>query len=174
MKNMINWLLGEHNPQAEQVKSVKKRFANPLPSFADKLAIADFDDEHNLFLLADGKSLGSGFELGDIPAEAAAPEYLQAVFNKVRDTFASVVPLHQADPWIMQMFVQDDYSLEPVIGHIKSHVDENLINSPMTEDYLQRLQDLFKKMSRPQGLFVDPKTGLPYRGRRRRIRVLFY
>ncbi|WP_133130238.1 conjugative transfer ATPase [Legionella yabuuchiae] len=174
MKNMINWLLGAHNPQGAQKKTVKKRFANPLPSFADKLAIADFDDEHQVFLLADGKSLGSGFELSDIPAEAAAPEYLQAVFGKVRDTFASVVPLHQVDPWIMQMFVQDDYNLEPVIDHIKNHVDEKLINSRMTQDYLQRLQDLFKKMSRPQGLFVDPKTDLPYRGRRRRIRVLFY
>ncbi|CZG38154.1 conjugal transfer ATP-binding protein TraC [Legionella pneumophila] len=174
MKNIINWLLGDQNPQAELEKTVRKRFADPLPSFADKLAIADFDDEHNIFLFADGKSLGSGFELGDIPAEAAAPEYLQAVFNKVRDTFASVVPLHQTDPWVMQMFVQDDYSLDPVIDHIKSHVDDKLINSQITQDYLKRLQDLFKKMSRPQGLFVDPKTGQPYRGRRRRIRVLFY
>ncbi|KTD23126.1 conjugative transfer ATPase [Legionella londiniensis] len=174
MKKIVSWLLGEQNPKSEFKKDVKKRFANPLPSFADKLAIADFNDEHNIFLFADGKSLGSGFELGDIPAEAAAPEYLQAVFNKVRDTFASVVPLHQTDPWVMQMFVQDDYSLEPVIDHIKSHVDDKLINTQITQDYLQRLQDLFKKMSRPQGLFVDPKTGQPYRGRRRRIRVLFY
>ncbi|HAT9135662.1 TPA: conjugative transfer ATPase [Legionella pneumophila] len=174
MRNMINWLLGPYNPQAEKERSVRNRFSDPLPSFADKLAVADFDDKHNIFLFADGKSLGSGFELGDIPAEAAAPEYLQAVFNKVRDTFASVVPLHQTDPWVMQMFVQDDYSLEPVIDHIKNHVDDKLINSQITKDYLQRLQDLFKKMSRPQGLFVDPKTGQPYRGRRRRIRVLFY
>ncbi|VEG92553.1 conjugative transfer ATPase [Legionella spiritensis] len=174
MKNIFNWLLGDHNRQAKPQKTVKKRFANPLPSFTDKLAITDFDEEHNIFLFADGKSLGSGFELSDIPAEAAAPEYLQAIFNKVRDTFASVVPLHQADPWVMQMFVQDDYSLEPVIEHIKNHVDEKLINSPMTQDYLQRLQDLFKKMSRPHGLFVDPKTGQSYRGRRRRIRILFY
>ncbi|WP_167554615.1 conjugative transfer ATPase [Legionella israelensis] len=174
MKKIVSWLLGDSNPQAELKTDVKKRFANPLPSFADRLAIADFDDEHNIFLFADGKSLGSGFELGDTPAEAAAPEYLQAVFSKVRDTFASVVPLHQTDPWVMQMFVQDDYSLIPVIDHIKSHVDNKLINSQITRDYLQRLQDLFKKMSRPQGLFVDPKTGQPYRGRRRRIRVLFY
>lgn len=174
MKNIINWLLGESYQQAEQEKTVRKRFANPLPSFADKLAIADFDDEHNFFLFADGKSLGSGFELGDIPAEAAAPEYLNAVFSKVRDTFTSVVPLHLTDPWVMQMFVQDDYSLEPVIEHIKSHIDDKLLNTQITTDYLERLQDLFNKMSRPEGLFVDPKTSQTYRGRRRRIRVLFY
>ena len=29
-------------------------------------------------------------------------------------------------------------------------------------------------MARPEGLFLDPKTDAPYRGRRRRVRVLFY
>ncbi len=174
MTKLINWLLGDKNPNAERQKDIKKRFATPLPSFADKLAIADFDEEHKIFLFADGKSLGSGFELGDIPAEAAAPEYLQAIFEKVRDTFASVVPLHQTEPWVMQMFVQDEFSLEPVIDHIKNHVSDNMMDKPITQDYLKKLQDLFRKMSRPQGLFTDPKTDKPYRGRRRRIRVLFY
>lgn len=118
--------------------------------------------------------MGSGFELGDIPAEAAAPEYLQAVFDKIRETFASVVPLHPIDPWVMQMFVQDEYCLEFVLDHIKKQVPENLLNSSLTKDYLNRLGDLYKKMTRPEGLFLDPKTGSPYRGRRRRIRVLFY
>ncbi|RJT43051.1 TraC family protein, partial [Legionella taurinensis] len=51
---------------------------------------------------------------------------------------------------------------------------QQFIESSLTQDYLQRLQDLYNKMTRPEGLFLDPKTGAPYRGRRRRIRVLFY
>lgn len=174
LKPVSDWLLGETNPQAVKEKEVKKSYANPLPSFADKLAIVDFNEQEQVFLFADGESLGSGFELGDIPAEAAAPEYLQAVFDKIRETFASVVPLHPIDPWIMQMFVQDEYCLEFVLDHIKKQVPENLLNSSLTKDYLNRLGDLYKKMTRPEGLFLDPKTGSPYRGRRRRIRVLFY
>jgi len=174
MKTIVDWLLGEKTSRAEKVTDVKQRYANSQPSFADKLAIVDFDDEHQVFLFADGKSIGSGFELSDIPAEAAATEYLHTVFNKVRDTFATVVPLHQIDPWVMQLFVQDDYSLAPVMEHIKASIAPNLINSDITQDYLKRLHDLFDKMSRPQGLFIDPKTARPYRGRRRRIRILFY
>ncbi|STX55444.1 Type IV secretory protein VirB4 components [Legionella beliardensis] len=48
------------------------------------------------------------------------------------------------------------------------------LGSQFTADYLERLNDLMTKMTREQGLFIDPKTDLPYRGRQRRIRVLFY
>ncbi|HAT9314923.1 TPA: conjugative transfer ATPase [Legionella pneumophila subsp. pneumophila] len=174
MKRITDWLLGEMNPQAIKEQSMNKRYANPLPSFADRLAIVDFNEQEQVFLFADGKSLGSGFELGDIQAEAASPEYLQAVFNKIRDTFASVVPLHAIDPWVMQMFVQDEYCLDPVMDHIKAHIPDSIKESSLSQDYLQRLHDLYSKMTRPEGLFIDPKTGSPYRGRRRRIRVLFY
>lgn len=174
MNALWDWLLVKKNPHACTIKSVKSGYSHAQPSFADRLNIADFDDEHQVFLFGDGKSLGSGFELGDIPAEAAAPTHLQAVFDKIRDTFASVVPLHAVDPWVMQMYVQDEYDLEPVIEHISHSIDEKTLHSPMTQDYLSRLRDLFQKMSRPEGLFIDPKTGQPFRGRRRRIRVLFY
>ena len=118
--------------------------------------------------------MGSGFELGSIAAEAASPEHLQAVFIKVRDTFANVVPLYKEDPWVMQMYVQDDYSLAPVLKHIAKAIEPHILQTEFTSDYLERLGDLFTKMARPEGLFHDPKTGSPYRARRRRIRVLFY
>ncbi|RUQ85131.1 conjugative transfer ATPase [Legionella septentrionalis] len=173
-KNSSEWLLGKLSPTPIKENDVKERYNNNLPSFADKLAMVEFNESEQVFLLNDGKSLGSGFEIGDISAEAAAPEYLESVFLKIRDTFTSVVPLHSIDPWVMQMFVQDEYSLESVLDHIKKTLPENLQDSSLTQDYLKRLEDLYHKMTKPEGLFIDPKTGSPYRGRRRRIRVLFY
>ncbi len=84
MLNQIgNWLSGEQNNNAISEKSIKNRFAEPQPSFSDQLAIVDFCDEQNLFLLNDGISIGSGFELASIPAEATSPEHLESVFNKI-------------------------------------------------------------------------------------------
>ncbi len=175
MLNQIsNWLVGDKNQNAIAEERVKKRFAESAPSFADQLAIVDFCDEQNLFLLNDGISIGSGFELTSIPAEAASPLHLESVFNKIRDTFATVVPLHKDDPWIMQMYVNDDYSLKPVLRHIRRSIQPNIAEMPFTKDYLSRLDDLFTKMTRRKGLFIDPKTDAPFRGRRRRVRVLFY
>ena len=170
----VNWLLGEGSKNPPKMATIKKGYAKQEHSLAECLAFVDFCDETNLFLLNDGVSVGSGFELGDIPAEATSPEHLQAVFSKIRDTFANVVPLHQEDPWVMQMYVSDEYSLDPVLKHIQSAIAPELLKTQFTEDYLNRLQDLFNKMVRPQGLFLDPKTGSAFRGRRRRIRVLFY
>ncbi|HAT9715492.1 TPA: conjugative transfer ATPase [Legionella pneumophila subsp. pneumophila] len=169
-----DWLLGQPNKPALTQQNIKKRFENHNPSFANQLSMVDFNDELNFFLLNDGVSIGSGFELASIPAEAASTEHLHAVFSKIRDTFATVVPLHKEDPWVMQMYVNDEYSLKPVLSHIQQSIAPDIAETSFTRDYLARLDDLFCKMTRPEGLFVDPKTDAPYRGRRRRIRVLFY
>lgn len=169
-----NWLVSEKSNNAITEKAIQKRFENQQPSFSDQLAVVDFCNERNIFLLNDGVSIGSGFELASIPAEAASPSHLVSIFNKIRDTFAAVVPLHKEDPWVMQMYVNDDYSLKPVLRHIEKSIQPVIANTPFTQDYLSRLDDLFTKMTRPEGLFVDPKTDVPYRGRRRRVRVLFY
>ncbi|HAT9060326.1 TPA: conjugative transfer ATPase [Legionella pneumophila subsp. pneumophila] len=169
-----DWLLGQPNKPALTQQNIKKRFENHNPSFANQLSMVDFNDELNLFLLNDGVSIGSGFELASIPAEATSTEHLHAVFSKIRDTFATVVPLHKEDPWVMQMYVNDEYSLKPVLTHIQQSIAPDIAETSFTRDYLARLDDLFCKMTRTEGLFVDPKTDGPYRGRRRRIRVLFY
>lgn len=169
-----DWLLGQRNTMGSTQTDIKKRFENHNPSFANQLSMVDFNDELDLFLLNDGVSIGSGFELASIPTEAASSNYLQAIFNKIRDTFATVVPLHKNDPWVMQMYVNDEYSLKPVLNHLERSIAKDICDTSFTQDYLSRLDDLFNKMTRPQGLFIDPKTDAPFRGRRRRVRVLFY
>ena len=174
VKKIADWLVGEASSSPIKNKEVAKGYQKSYLSLPDHLACVDFCDEKNIFLLNDGLSVGSGFELGSIAAEAASPEHLQSVFLKVRDTFANVVPLYKDDPWVMQMYVQDDYSLSPVLKHITNAIQPDILQTAFTKDYLERLGDLINKKARPEGLFHDPKTGSPYRARRRRIRVLFY
>lgn len=174
MKKIVDWLIGEHCSAAIKESRVKARYHNNRPSFVDEWSIVEFCEKNNLFLFNDGISVGSGFELGSIAAEAAAPDYLDAVFQKVRETFAHVLPLHQEDPWVMQMYVNDEYCLKAVSEHLRKHIEPSILSEPFTQDYLDRLDDLFTKTSRKEGLFLDPKTGMPYRARRRRVRVLFY
>ena len=174
LKKMTDWLVGEASASPIKTNDITRGYQTRAHSLPDHLACVDFCDEKNLFLLNDGISVGSGFELGSIAAEAASPEYLQQVFEKIRDTFAHVVPMHQHDPWVMQMYVQDEYSLSHALNHIKQSIEPRFLDSAFTKDYLERLSSLFNKMSRPEGLFLDPKTGMPFRGRIRRVRALFY
>jgi conjugative transfer ATPase len=174
MKKITDWLLDPSNPKAISKRAIEKGYAHHRPSLSEQFAVVDFCEKENVFLFTDGVSIGSGFELGNIPAEASPQAHLQAVHQKITETFAHVVPLYQEDPWVMQMFVSDDYNLTPVLKHIQNSIASDSLDSSFTQDYLAKLSGLFERMSRPDGLFLDPKTGFPYRGRRRRIRVLFY
>lgn len=174
LKTMADWLVGEGTMAPIKKRQIAAGYQMPCPSLPDHLACIDFCEEKNMFLLNDLVSVGSGFELSAIAAEAASPEHLQQIFEKVRDIFAHVVPMHQQDPWVMQLYVQDEYSLLHAFKHMKQAIESKHLETAFTKDYLSRLGDLFSKMTRPQGLFLDPKTGMPFRGCIRRIRVLFY
>ena len=174
IRQAANWLVGESNLSAPKVKEVAEGFKKSLPSLPDRLAIVDFCDEDNVFLLEDGVSVGSGFEIGDIPAESANQAHLDAVFKKVLDVFSYVVPLHSDNPWVMQLFVSDEFSLKAVANSFEQSIDEDIRNSAYSQDFCQQLNNLYAKMTRKEGLFVDGDTELNYRGRLRRIRTLFY
>ncbi|STX81573.1 Type IV secretory protein VirB4 components [Legionella busanensis] len=170
----LDWVIGPQSNDSVLTNAIKKRYETSLPSLLSHWACVDFCDDKNMFLLADGVSVGSGFEIGDIAAEAASIDYIQILFERIKETFSYVVPLYKENPWVMQFFVQDEYSLQPVLKSIANAVVPACQESLFTADYLHRLQDLMTKMTSERGLFIDPKTDLPYRGRQRRIRLLFY
>ena len=62
LSKLSEWLLGAKNPGAIREKRIKAGYANHNPSLPDHLSIVDFCDEHHVFILADGVSIGSGFE----------------------------------------------------------------------------------------------------------------
>ena len=139
MRKITNWLLGHASTSPIKKSFVTAGYHNPKPSLPDLLSFTDFCDEKNIFLLNDGISIGSGFELSDIAAEAASPEYLDAVFQKVKETFAAVVPMHALDPWVMQIYVNDDYNYAPVLNHITRKIQAEIVATPFTQDYLALL-----------------------------------
>lgn len=149
-------------------------YSDSNPSISDKLAITEFSDKHNVFLLEDGISVASAFELGSIAAENTTEEQIQAVFQKILDVFSYVVDLHEKNPWVMQIYVNDEFSLEPSFETYLSFISDEQKQNEYTKAYLERLKDLYSKATRKEGLLHDPVTGGVFRGRNRRIRATFY
>lgn len=171
--NLSKWFLGEKRSQSSS-QNIEKRYGTSFPSFADEFSILDFSDQENVFLLDDGVSVGSGIEISDIQSEAMSKESLDKIFNKVVDAFSSVVPRHRSDPWVMQIFVNDDYITMPLLNHVEKGIPDEIKDDELTKEYVENIKNLLEKMSRKEGLFIDGKTGRPYRTRARRIRILFY
>lgn len=170
----LDYFAQAKKPKGPKQKEMARAYKQIRPSIADRLCVVDFSDKHQVFLLEDGRSLGSGFEIGDIAADGVNQEVLQSVFQRVMDVFTYVLPLDDKHPWVLQVYVNDEFSLASTFDFYKQQVDARFINDEYTQAYLSQLKRLYEKSTSPQGLFFDPMSDLPFRGRLRRIRMVFY
>ena len=162
------------NKKSIKTTDVAKQYSH-APSFSDHLPWLEFSDEKNIVLLEDGKSVGALFEIKSIATEARPEEQLVALHEKIARLLGTLLPLEDENPWVMQIFVQDDLTLEPIYSTLKKYIEKNnQLNDPFSKRYLEIMRDHFKKMSRESGIFIDPMSGLKFRGKMRRIRIAIY
>ena len=92
------------------VAQVKKLYDRPA-SFTNYLPWLEFDPEHQVVLLADGRSVGVAFELRPVSTEARPEAWLLTLRDKLQTVLSSAIPEHD-DPWILQLYVQDETRLD--------------------------------------------------------------
>ena len=143
-------------------------------SFTDLLPWAEYLPEHQAFALADGRSVGAFFEIRPAATDGQNAEYLGSLCARLQDLITDAVPEEDPDPWVLQLFVQDDPSLEAVLCGIRDETDPALLGSPFTAHYLETLKAHLARVGSPAGLFEDRVTGGRWRGRRRRVRAVVY
>lgn len=141
-------------------------------SIADRLPWLEWSDQENIVLLEDLKSCGALLEIQDISTEAKPEEMIEEVHKNVKGVFQSVVPLEDNDPWIVQIYIQDDLTLDPLYRRLEDYVKDK--NDPLTKKYLEVMERHFKLLGREGGMFRDPLSDLNFRGRTRRIRLAVY
>ncbi len=174
LTKMLDYFAQSPNPEGMKEKEITKAYKQSRPSIADRLSVVDFSDKHHVFLLEDGLSLGSGFEIGDIAADGVNEKSLESVFSRVMDVFSYVLPLEEENPWVLQVYVNDEFSLKSTFDFYKQKIDKGLLDSPYTQTYLTQLERLYQKSSCEEGLFFDPMSDLAFRGKLRRIRMVIY
>lgn len=141
-------------------------------SISDHLPWVEWSDAENIVLLEDLKSCGALLEIQDISTEAKPQEMIEEIHKNVKGVFQSVVPLEDKDPWIVQIYIQDDLTLDPLNRRLEEYVKDP--NDPLTKKYLSIMARHFKLLGREQGMFRDPLSDLNFRGRTRRIRLAVY
>ena len=145
------------------------------PSISDQLPWLDFSDESNVMLLEDGRSVGMGLLVDSKSCEGLNADGLESLHQKIVGLFGKGISYEDKNPWVMQMFVQDELSLTPLYQSMEHYIDERVgVDDPLAQEYLAQYREHFELMSREQGMFVDPMNGLPYRGKFRRLRILLY
>ncbi len=161
------------------VKNVKKsdieKQYQVLPSISDYLPWLEFSDEKNLVLLEDGRSVGALYEIKSVPTEARPEEQIISLHEKITRLLTTLLPLENDNPWVMQIFVQDDLTLQPIYKALEKYIEKHdQADDPFAQKYLEIMQDHFKKLTSSDGIFVDPMSDLKFRGKIRRIRICIY
>jgi conjugative transfer ATPase len=155
------------------IEEVKKLYARP-PSFTNQLPWLEFDPGHQVVLLADGHSIGVAFELRPASTEARPEAWLLSLRDKIQAALSSAIPEHD-DPWILQLYVQDDTRIDRLVGEIAGYARPEAKDTAFSQSWFDTLSGHLAEISRPGGLFVDNLViGSPWQGKHRKVRGTLY
>ncbi len=174
MLNIFKLKFGQH---PETRRDAAKSYQRPA-SISEKLPWMEYDSKNKCFLLDDGRSVGTVFELLDVPSEARPELYLLQLQKGFQSIFQDVFPAYfdEESPWIVQFYLQDDYGSFRNYKHdLRQYIKEHLKNTHYTQQFLSLMDNHIDWMSKPQGIFHDSKvSNLPFRGKCRQIHLVIY
>ncbi len=154
--------------------SVRLRYRRP-PSFTDLLPWMEYLPGAQAFVLEDGVSLGALFEIEPAGCEARTPAFMTALRDAIQTAICEAIPEQDEAPWVLQVYVQDEPSLDRFSRHLARYPAPPIRASDYSRHYQEVMQAHLKAISRPGGLFEDATvTGSRWRGQVRRVRAVLY
>ena len=171
-----------HKPQAADngketpvtQAAVKQLYERP-PSFTDLLPWVEYHPESRTFLLEDGISVGALFELEPVGCEARTPQFMNQLRDAIQTALTDAIPEEDDAPWVLQVYVQDEPSLQGFQKEIEAYAQPSAKDTAFTQHYMEIFAKHLERISQPGGLFEDTAvTGTPWRGQLRRVRATLY
>ena len=120
-------------------KDVVERYRTP-PSFTDLLPWTDYLPSSKCFLLEDGVSVGAFFELKPRATDALGPAELAELRDTLQIAITEVIPEEDPDPWVLQIYVQDDPDLQSLLNRLAAYPHADARDSAFTRYQLQSLR----------------------------------
>ena len=177
---------GNKEPRKKKLATVadRRRMALRPPSFTELLPYVSYAPDEQVFTFQDGATLGAMFELQALPTEAQSVDYLIDRAQKVQEALQAL-PESDASPWIVQFFLNDDRNLDSLPKQLEDYIRathernpgeaDEILASPFTQTVLDEVTRHMRRVSTPDGLFVDTQvTGQVWRGQQRRVRCCIY
>ncbi|MCP5024592.1 MAG: conjugative transfer ATPase, partial [bacterium] len=163
--------VGESPVTTRQVKQLYERPS----SFTDLLPWMEYNPTSRTFLLEDGISVGALFELTPAGTEARTPEFMIQLRDAIQTALTDAIPEEDDSPWILQVYVQDEPSLQSFQKEVADYAQPNARDTAYTRHFQKTMSDHLAQITRPGGLFEDTAvTGTRWRGQIRRVRATLY
>ena len=93
----------------------------------------------------------------------------------VQVALADAIPEDSNNPWVIQVYLQDEDDLSSVCNDISKYGDEHALKSEFSKHFSSVFGRHLKRISTKDGLFHDESvTGTRWRGQLRRVRMVIY
>ena len=162
------------DPSPVTTRQVRRQYERP-PSFTDLLPWMEYNPTSRTFLLEDGISVGALFELVPAGTEARTPDFMLQLRDAIQTALSDAIPEEDGAPWILQVFVQDEPSLQGLQQALANYPEASIRTTPYTRHFQQMLSEHLARITHPGGLFEDTAvTGTLWRGQVRRVRATLY
>ncbi len=165
-----------HDPaEAPLTTAAVARLYDRPPSFTDLLPWVEYDADSRTFLLEDGISVGALFEIAPAGTEARTPQFMQQLRDAIQTALTDAIPEEDEAPWILQVYVQDEPSLQEFQKEVAAYAQPSARDTPFTRNFQEMFAQHLARITRPGGLFEDNAvTGTHWRGQVRRVRATLY
>jgi len=144
------------------------------PSFTDYLPWMEYTPSAKTFLLEDGKSVGAVWELDPIGTEGRSDAFKESLRDQTINLIADTIPELEHNPWVLQVFVNDEFYLQEtadaIVAYGKSHVEDD----GFAKAYQELAARHLRRVCTEGGIFKETASDCPWRGRRRRVRLVLY
>ncbi len=152
----------------------QRLYAAP-PSFIDLLPWVEYLPDSQCVLLEDGQSVAAFFELSTVGTEGREADWLREVRDALENTLQDSFDELDQQPWVIQLYAQDENDWDTYLSGLRDYIQPRAQGSAFSEFYLRSMAHHLHAVSKPGGLFEDNTVShLPWRGQRRRTRLVVY
>ena len=155
------------------IAQMKDKYKMPR-SLTDMLPWTEYLSDSQCFLLDDYKSVGAVYELTPTACEGRPDEFLQKLQKDIQNMFSSV-PERDQNPWVMQIYAQDDDSLLSTYDQLEQAIPEAIRKTEFTQEWLRIQKQHLDDISHTDSLFYDDVvTDNHWSGKSHRVRMVFF
>lgn len=150
-----------------------------MKSFVDLIPWFEIDegnrDQGMQVLFCDGVSRMAVYEIEPVATEGRSSNVIAESLARIQGMVRESCPEHSQNPWVMQMFLQDERDLSGFAERVRNAASKERRDSVYTKAYQAELETHLLDVARAEGVFHDSEvTDTPWGGRHTVARVAIY
>ncbi|GEA09131.1 conjugative transfer ATPase, PFL_4706 family protein [Alteromonas sp. KUL42] len=155
---------------------IRAQYQQPS-SFTDRLPFIEYISSEQMFLMHDCHSVAAAFEINTINTEGFPINTKAMLRDEMMRVLRDTVPQESNNPWVVEVFFSNTYSLDKAVGAFKSF--ESRSRSTVHDGVKRTLDEMYERhlkgMAGEKGIFIDEQvTKLPFGGKETIGRMFIY